>query len=711
MTRLSSPEAASLTRPGCWEATPRRLPRPSARRSLRPAVSSTSSTSTRLPTPRRRKTGWPRRRASAISAPTTTCSRLRSRIAATTSTRVAHAHSRCRRCNRLAAAPSNPPCKKRTGSELRSELPTSLRSANQRVPVLPRMARRESAHPVGVLSGPSLGSVLPLLFLSSCSAAVKYSSEPPPPSGRGAVGPALQQSPPPPPSVDELRLQAGKALVGADDAIRASEDEVGFAVASYGEEATAPFRAAIADAKSQMSQAFALQQLLDDEIPDTDEQRRQWYTQILQFTSTARQALADQEKNFDELRSLQQNAASALSAIEIQADSAAATIAPAAERLAGLQPTYSARALAPIADNPAQAASRMSFARTAIESAKTAPQQGTSAEAAVNIRAAEEAIDQTKILTAAVERVATDLAAADAAIAASLADIANDVSVGRTMQDKSVRELADRVGVEIETVRGLAEQPDRDPFTLSARLSKLNNTIDNAISQARDAAEGKARATSELGRTLAAARAQVQAVEDYIVARRGAVGPEARTRLSEAGRLGAEAERLASSDPATALASAQRAQQLAASAQQLAQEDVGAFNGGGGVLDGMGGRRGGGSDIFGAVLGGILINSIFSGGNNGGGVVRGGGGGVTSLEGYSAVFLSTRSSAAATTAAASLAAGAADSHPVGSAEVTLEEEALVTAEAFSPNIPRALRRHCILTVTAQASLVSTAHTR
>src|SRR6218665_2903391 len=173
------------------------------------------------------------------------------------------------------------------------------------------MARRESAHPVGVLSGPSLGSVLPLLFLSSCSAAVKYSSEPPSRSGPGAVGPRprrgrpphppppnpRRQRPPPPPSLDGLRLQAGKALVGADDAIRASEDEVGFAVASYGEEATAPFRAAIADAKSQMSQAFALQQLLDDEIPDTDEQRRQWYTQILQFTSTARQALADQEKN------------------------------------------------------------------------------------------------------------------------------------------------------------------------------------------------------------------------------------------------------------------------------------------------------------------------------------------------------------------------------------------------------------------------------
>ena len=93
-------------------------------------------------------------------------------------------------------------------------------------------------------------------------------------------------------------------------------------------------------------------------------------------------------------------------------------------------------------------------------------------------------------------------------------------------------------------------------------------------------------AREQLARSLATARAQVQAAEDYLVARRGAVGAEARTRLAEAGRLLVEAEGLAQVDPPAALATAQRAESLARTAMDLAQQDVGGFGGMGG---GMGG--------------------------------------------------------------------------------------------------------------------------
>ena len=121
-----------------------------------------------------------------------------------------------------------------------------------------------------------------------------------------------------------------------------------------------------------------------------------------------------------------------------------------------------------------------------------------------------------------------------------------------------------------------------------------------AIAGVRNAAEQRARAEAQLGRSLATARAQVQAAEDYLVARRGAVGPEARTRLAEAGRLLVEAEGLAPSDPAGALTTAQRAESLARTALSLAQQDVGGFGGGGrrspGSFGGSGtrSRRGGG---------------------------------------------------------------------------------------------------------------------
>ena len=109
---------------------------------------------------------------------------------------------------------------------------------------------------------------------------------------------------------------------------------------------------------------------------------------------------------------------------------------------------------------------------------------------------------------------------------------------------------------------------------------------------------------------------QVSAAEDYITARRGAVGADARTRLAEAGASLVHAQQLQGIDPQQALAYAQRANQLAAQAIQFAQQDVGSFerNQGGG---------GGGGNVAGAVLGGILINSLLGGG--GGGRGRGGG--------------------------------------------------------------------------------------
>ena len=126
------------------------------------------------------------------------------------------------------------------------------------------------------------------------------------------------------------------------------------------------------------------------------------------------------------------------------------------------------------------------------------------------------------------------------------------------------------------------------------------------------------------------ARAQVSAAEDYITARRGAVGAEARTRLAEAGASLVQAQQLQATDPERALQYAQRADQLAGQALQYAQNDVGAFNGGGfggGGFGGQGGGGGGGGGMLGAVLGGIVLNSVLGGGRSSGGLggVLGGG--------------------------------------------------------------------------------------
>jgi TPM domain len=437
---------------------------------------------------------------------------------------------------------------------------------------------------------------------------------------------------PPLPSIDELRRQAGSSLVQADDAVKTSEEELGFAVASYGEQATAEFRAALDRAKANVAEAFALQQQLDDAEPDSDDERRAWYGGIIRLTGEADALLDEQAEHFDALRALERNAPAELQRVQAEADAAKVVIAPAAERLGALTAQYAASAVAPIADNPTQAEARLAFAGQALDQASAAITEGRANDAAVGIRAAEEGVDQATLLAQAVERLATDLAAADQAVAAGVADLERDVQTARGLGDAGAAQLAERVAADAAQLRAAIGAPGRDPLAAQARLEQVNAEIDAAIAGARDAAEQLARAQAQLGRTLAAARAQVQAAEDYLVARRGAVGAEARTRLAEAGRLLVEAEGAAASDPAAALATAQRAESLARTALSLAQQDVGGFGAGmgGGFGGGFGGAQGGGSgggDLFGAVLGGILINSVLGGGGGGFGGGFGGGGG------------------------------------------------------------------------------------
>lgn len=439
-------------------------------------------------------------------------------------------------------------------------------------------------------------------------------------------GPGAPPAEPPVP-VEELRRRAASALVQADDALKTSEEELGFATAGFGEKATADFRAALDAAKGKVAEAFAFQQRLDDHEPDTEAQQREWYAAILSLTADAEAMLDEQAERFDALRDLEQNAPQALARVEAAVRAAEDGVAPAAQRLQALGAQYAAAALAPVADNPEQARARIVFARDSIDSARGALERGEGGAAAVDIRAAEEASDQARLLSAAIERLAVDLGAADRAAAAGVDDLDADVRTARGMQDPALEALADRVEAESAAIRAELARDGRSPLDLTARVDRVNAEIDRAVQGARDAQVQAQRTRAELDRSLLSARTQVQAAEDYLVARRGAIGSEARTRLAEAGRLVVEAQSLAATDPARALASSQRAEQLAGHAMSLAQQDVSGFGGGmtgGGMFGGQPARGGGGGDVFGAVLGGILINSMMGGG--GGGGMFGGGG-------------------------------------------------------------------------------------
>ncbi|WP_256041509.1 YgcG family protein [Cryobacterium sp. SO1] len=433
----------------------------------------------------------------------------------------------------------------------------------------------------------------------------------------------------------ELKREASSALIETDDAIKTSGQEVGFALAQYGAAAAEPFQAAVSGAAGKLGQAFSLQQRLDDAEPDTEEQVRAWYRQIIALCAEANRALDEQAAAFDELRQLEANAPAAAAALETELAAIDVRLDQAETRVADLAVRYTAAAIDTVADNPDQAAERLTFATNALAEARTGITAGDASAAAVDIRAAEEAIDQAKLLVDAVDRLAADLQRAESGIPAMLADLDTDLVTARALPAAGDASAAAVPGVIARTEQTMAEvraglsAPPVNPLELLRTLEATNATMDATLQGVRNAQVQAQRLQAALAQSLQAAQSQVSAAEDFITARRGAVGAEARTRLAEAGRLTAQADSLVASDPAAALAVSQRAGSLAAEATAMARRDVDSFSnndddfgdffGGGGAS-----RRGGSNGSMGAVLGGILIGQVLGGG---GGLFGGGGGG------------------------------------------------------------------------------------
>ncbi|MDP9997586.1 TPM domain-containing protein [Pseudarthrobacter sulfonivorans] len=427
-------------------------------------------------------------------------------------------------------------------------------------------------------------------------------------------------------SIEELRRKSGSLIIEADDAIKSSEQELGFAEAQYGDAAVGNFTKALAEAKAHMTESFKLQQQLDDHIPDTEEQQRSWYGEIIRRSEAALGSLQEQKADFDSLRELEKNAPQALAAVSAGAREADAKITSAEQSLTALRAKYADSALVQVADNITQAKERLAFVQNATATAEEKLAAGEGSLAAVAVRASEESLHQTNVLLDAITKVSASLDEARSGLEAAVVETSQDLAQAKAMiQSGQHPELAGPVaGVEaaLSQVKAEIQGGKIDPIATLQRVETAHQSLDQSLTGIRNQQDQARRAQASLQQTIMSAQAQISATSDYITARRGGVGTEARTRLAESQRNLDYALSISRNDPVTALTYAQQAHALAAQAAQLAQADVDNFGGyanqgfGGGGM--FGGRGGGGGGLGGAILGGILINSILNGGSGGG---------------------------------------------------------------------------------------------
>ncbi len=428
-------------------------------------------------------------------------------------------------------------------------------------------------------------------------------------------------------STADLNRRTSSALVAIDDAIRTSDQELGFAQAQFGEEATRTFTEALTAAKQGVAQAFALRQQLDDDTPEAEPQARTMMAQIIGICADVTDSLDAQSKTFDELRDLQAKAPQMLDGVERAVAEAGSRIDVSRTNLGTLSTTYPATALASIIHNPDQAQALLRNATESITQGRAALTANDRAKAVALGRAAENAVDQARTLLDTVDRAGSDLAEASVRIDKGLASITADLTeAGRLpTSDPVVTAAVSTAVAEANAAVAVAQQARStatgDPLGGLTRLTSAEAALDAALAPLREQAEQAARANALLRETLGRVDSQIRSTNDYITTRRGAVGPEARTRLSEAIRLLGEAQAMQPTDPAGALVRAQQAEAMAQSAAQLAQQDTTSWSGG------IGQGTGSGSNVGGMVLGGILLDAILGGGNRGGGFGGGFGGG------------------------------------------------------------------------------------
>ncbi|HEY2593172.1 MAG TPA: TPM domain-containing protein, partial [Chloroflexota bacterium] len=444
---------------------------------------------------------------------------------------------------------------------------------------------------------------------------------------------------------------AARALVATDDAVRTSEQELGFATARFGEHATAPFSATLQSARAELRAAFQLRQLLDDDVSKHDAAARSRLADIRAHCAEASRLLDEQSEAFDQLQDLAARAPQLVAEVDAHVVQQAARVRHSRHVLDHLSAKYTPDALVAVVSDPDQAAQRLEFAADCLARARHELANGQSGTSAVLLQAAESAADQATDLLNGVEHMEAELTQAASALPGALrevdAEIAEATAQPADQTEDGRATLVARAEALAAEVRGQRAAGPFDALAALRDVQQADAMLDHALASARTEQTRRERARAVLDQAMLVARSSVTGSEDFIETRRGGVGATARTRLAEAQRHFQQAIGRALPDPESALTEAQRAGVLARESRAIAEQNVAVFDhaqvaaprqasseygvarvdgiatvdgidgiDGIGAVDGV--ARGNrvdrvGAGLSGAILGGIVIGSVIDG--------------------------------------------------------------------------------------------------
>lgn len=368
------------------------------------------------------------------------------------------------------------------------------------------------------------------------------------------------------------RTGAGSALVHADDAVRAAEDDLAFAVAQFGESRTREFGAVLDRARADLREAFELQHRLDDATPESDRRARELARRVRILADRARTTVEAEAARFEQLRRAEAAAPETLALLERSLAELEERRRGAETTLADLRERFVAVAIAPVAGNLEEADAAIRTATQALRSARDSIRTSQVTAVSGSLDEAHRAIRTGGALLDGIEHRRDELDAAIRGIDELAAAQRPVLESARTIRENppdpdSAGAVNDAIAALEDRLAALPTRGRRDPVAELDALVEASDDLDVALAAARNQQRRLEGARSALAGALVSARTQIGAVEDYIGSHGGSAG--ARTRLAEAKRELLYAEHEA--DPVAALDAARRAQTHARDADALAR--------------------------------------------------------------------------------------------------------------------------------------------
>ncbi|MEU1185152.1 hypothetical protein ABZ464_47620 [Streptomyces sp. NPDC005820] len=353
------------------------------------------------------------------------------------------------------------------------------------------------------------------------------------------------------PSLAGPDAEACAALVRADDRLRVARAELGFVRGLLGSAAVTPFTRALSEAEGELAAAFRMRQRYDEGVPEEEAPRRHALAGMIGRCEEAGRRLDAVAQDFSRLRDPDR----ALPYAEARFRDLTGHTAAAQTLLTALSTRYAPTATSAVTGAVEQAKDRLLFATSRLNLARQELFSGRTEAATLQLNAAEAAVAQAAVFVEGVDRTAAELRDAEETVPAALTGAEAELSTVRRhtfREDEPHPRLLNADAVLASVRQEVTSNRPYDPLGALRRIVRATAPL----------ASGRAGVLPAAA--LSVARAATAAADDFVTTHRGAVGAAARTRLAEARRL------LAGGAPADA----ERADELALEARELAERDV-----------------------------------------------------------------------------------------------------------------------------------------